>query len=256
MTNNSDGLSPTLRPQLGVGWNRALPAAFGFDNAYKGDGVNDYFNVPIAANPFTSPNAWTIEFWLDNTTAAGSGGIFEMRDASNAEIINGDIVSNNIRCPLSVLSGSSISIPTTKIHYVATWNYTTKLYARYVNGVLSNQGTFSQTYSTVVTFQIGQRGGGGSFGQPLDEFRIYNKEISAYEVLLNYNSGAGNNPAATEFLEVWFKFQAFETLDFSLAQNNSDLRLGMRDYSGKNRHGQPFNMDTNPASSTYVLKPF
>ena len=60
----------------------------------------------------------------------------------------------------------------------------------------------------------------------------------------------------TENLMVWYKFEKFENLDFSSFQDNSDIRLGIRDLSGKNRHAFPVNMDINPASPTYVIKPF
>lgn len=90
----------------------------------------------------------------------------------------------------------------------------------------------------------------------LDEFRLYNKIISHDQFLSNYNNGIGNNPFETEDLMVWYKFEQFENLDFSVLQDGSDIRLGLKDFSGKANHAQPFNMITDSTSDSYVLKPF
>ncbi len=76
------------------------------------------------------------------------------------------------------------------------------------------------------------------------------------EIVTNYNSGIGNNPSRTEGLFLWFKFDQLETLDFSLAQDGSNMQLGIRDISGHDNHGLiNGTMDTNPVSPTFVLQP-
>ncbi len=102
----------------------------------------------------------------------------------------------------------------------------------------------------------GQIDGGNCTTTKIDEMRFYNRKLSIDELVLNDNGGTGNNPSTTENLFAWYQVEKFETLDFSALQDNSDLRLGIRDMSGKNNHAQPFNLDTNVTSSTYVLKPF
>jgi len=76
MTNNSDGLSPTLRPQLGVGWNRALPTPFGFDNGFEGNG-SGYFVIPRLIGTMV-PNDVTFEVYFKNTKAAIQNNFFQI----------------------------------------------------------------------------------------------------------------------------------------------------------------------------------
>jgi len=89
-----------------------------------------------------------------------------------------------------------------------------------------------------------------------DEFRMYKRCLTKAEAARHWNNGRGDNPSNTEDLVFWFRFQEFEMLDFSVTQDGSDLRLGIRDYSGNKNHAFPIGMDTNPNSPGYVLKPF
>jgi hypothetical protein len=85
---------------------------------------------------------------------------------------------------------------------------------------------------------------------------MYSEALTDTDIVTNYNGGLGNNPVKTETLFVWYIFEKFEMVDFSKLQDGSDLRIGMRDQSGKNNHAQPINLDTNINSSTYVIKSF
>lgn len=265
MTNNSDGLSPSLRPQLGIGWNRALPGAFGFDNGLKPDGVNDYLTIPgLVGTPF--PQKFSIEYWCYiNTSTIGTSrflGIFGI-SPSFTNIFNTTLLDNRSNWNVGLYgfdnqSGVVGAVLNSKNHIV--WTYDGITLRTYLNGALNQSYTVTTNYPTVVgTARIGL--GGSSYPTPysnifLDEFRVYNTNIPESAVIANYNNGAGANPSTTENLIVWYNFQEFENIDFSALQDNSDIRLGIRDHSRKNNHALPFNMDTNPASGTYVLKPF
>jgi hypothetical protein len=264
MTGNSDGLSPSLKPFLGIGHNRALPAPFGFDNCWKGDGVNDSFSSAINFKPI--PSTGTFEFWTeDNTSIIGirfhntaTSEIFGMSSFSNdgGAVIIGNITLFNqnwyARVPFPATSG--------KTHWCFVYDLVNKYVATYRNGVLLSTNPINSTASPLSQthfnqFRIGIASN-GSMGFKLDEMRVYNIILSAAQVQLNYNNGVGENPCVTEFLDNWYKFEEFENLDFSVLKDNSDIRLGMRDFSGKGNHLQPISMDTNPASPNYVLKPF
>jgi hypothetical protein len=266
MTNNSDGLTPTLRPQLGIGWNRALPAPFGFDNCWKGDGVNDNFITATITKLLLTKG--TIEFWSENNSNVIG---IHFIDTMTSQIFGlstfpndgGRILFGNITLFLqNWYTAQSLSFNPTvaKSHWCLTYDLSLNTALLYKNGVVVNVSSFGNTGSPLNQINFNQLRIGiannGCMGYKIDELRIYNVRLTAAQIQLNYNNGAGENPCVTEYLENWYKFEVFENLDFSIAQDTSDIRLGMRDYSGKNNHLQPINMDTNPASPNYVLKPF
>jgi hypothetical protein len=251
MTNNSEGLSPNFRPQTGVAFGRVLPGAFGFGNGWKGDGVNNYFTIPRMVGNLLSSEG-TLEFWAiykgTNTCVVVSGGtsfmiFFSANGNFYCKINNVDI----FYCPTDF---------DVKAHYLITWK--AGLAALYKNGVRLTTANYTAPAAAFVNYNIGYPDQAGSVPPafPMDEIRLYTVELNEDQIRASYNNGFGNNPPVTEYLKYWFQFEKFETLDFSAAQDNSNLLLGIRDMSGKNNHAQQFNMDTNPASPTFVLKPF
>jgi hypothetical protein len=110
--------------------------------------------------------------------------------------------------------------------------------------------------NVVNAFYIGLCNFGQTLAWKIDEFRFYNRTMTTAEINANYNLGVGENPQNVVGLGLWYKFDQFENLDFSSLQNNSDIRLAVRDLSNNFRHGQPLNCDTNIASANYVLKTF
>lgn len=268
MTSNSDGLTPTLRPQLGVGWNRALPAPFGFDNCLRPDGVNDYLVVPRLAGTTINGNL-TFECWIDFLGTVTTFGL--LRGVSTGlEVfitINYGGGANATLIPPSSGLGSGTSFPVSAFNasgknHLVICVFSNKIIL-YINGGTLGGGltvetpTFGTFSSVVSSFRpLSSQSVDAIRAFKFDEYRMYNRVVTSSEVLLNFNNGMGENPCVTEPLLIWYKFQEFENLDFSALQDNSDIRLGMRDLSGKNNHAQPINMDTNPASPNYVLKPF
>jgi hypothetical protein len=263
MTNNSDGLSPTLRPQLGVGFNRALPASFGFDKGLFPDGVDDYL---VTKNGGILPLVGAFEFWAINSTGRFS---FKFVNSNTSESFGINIYPNNGGATILGNLNGFLSNPSTAIaslsciglgHFVVNYDFRGGEinFSQYQNGVLilSNIfGTATLEQSDYTAIQIGSTDL-GTFNFPIDELRFYNKMLSQSEIILNYNNGVGNNPCVTEFLKLWYKFEKFENLDFSQLQDNSDIILGLKDLSGNNNHAQPINMDTDPLSIDYVIKPF
>ena len=268
MTNNSDGLSPTLRPQLGVGWNRALPAPFGFDNGVQGDGVNDYLRVDSLIG-LTVPNKITIEFWAYSENTIRNGFFTLSFNGLDTETIGAGLQSNFVNDFYvkgdGVLAGTNPGYNSqTKNHFVYVLDFIAKVVVLYCNNIAVTSlnwgaGTTYTTFNKIRLLSITDSNINNPFTfskTKKTHFRLYNRALTTTEIALNYNNGVGENPCVTENLLFWYKFDQFETLDFSALQDGSDMRLGIRDLSNNNRHAQPINMDTNPASPTYVIKPF
>ena len=261
MNSNSDGLSPSLRPLLGVGWNRALPAPFGFDNGFYPDGVNDYFELRLPSG-YSTPSSFCIEFYMKFSTSGSTSGVLGYSDTSVSNFFGIRISSNSLCIEKNGGVTTLFALSPGLRHIVV--NYRSGAVDFYLDGIFmgssNSANVIGHTSVSLGSFKLGWSRFNASSGfylaNPIDEFRFYNRNLTQSEVLLNYNGGVGNNPCLTEILDFWYKFEKFETLDFSQLQDNSDLRNGVRDFSGKNSHAQPVNMDTNPASPNYVLKPF
>ena len=265
-----NGLNPKIRGPKGIGFGRALPAPFGFGNGIKPDGNNDYMTVPsLVGSAF--PQKATIEFWsYKDATNSNSAYVFSIVDTSGNRInANLSGTSRQQRADSNAVAAYNYFWPSsddglkTHMAIVTDTNDTDGTnvgsYTFYVDSmqVYKVYGINSSMPINIETFFLFKYSGGGfNSNYPMDEFRFYKTALRPDQVLLNYNSRIGANPCETENLLVWYQFEKFETLDFSILQDGSDMRLGMRDMSGKNNHGEPFNMDTNPSSPTYVLSQF
>lgn len=71
---------------------------------------------------------------------------------------------------------------------------------------------------------------------------IFSRVITAAEYRFYYNNKLGSNLQSREGVEVDLLCDKAEILDFSVLQDGSDLRVGCRDHSGFNRHGQIMNL--------------
>lgn len=245
-----------LRAKKGVGYGRALPSAFGFDNGIYPDGSDDYLSISyksIMTYPFT------LEFWIKGLPSQEQS-ILYFSDATTS--FNLTIYSNGFEAYINnryaaTAAGSSNLLRPDRNHFILSFNASGTA-SIYINGLLLTAylNSYIPTLGVPVFFGISKNNDARKFKYPTDDYRVYNKELSKIEALFNYNNGLGSNPKTTENLKLWLQFQQFETLDFSEAQDNSDLRLGIRDMSGNNNHAQPINMQTNPALAGYVLQPF
>lgn len=263
-----NGLNPKIRGPKGVGFGRALPAPFGFGNGIKPDGTNDYMTVPsIVGSAF--PQKATVEFWAYKDTSA-SGYCVSILDTTSNWGINCTIVGSSRfqRFDTGGSVSSNCSWPPsddgTKTHFVLVLDQTdaagTGTASLYIDGTLfsvaSNVNT--QMPAIIGKFEFFRYAPYGSLysNYLIDEFRFYKTALRQDQVGLNYNFRNGANPSDTEDILIWYQFEQFENLDFSVLQDGSDMRIAIRDLSGKKNHAQPFNLDTNATSSTYVLKSF
>ncbi|HVS93966.1 MAG TPA: hypothetical protein VHE59_18150 [Mucilaginibacter sp.] len=258
-----NGLNPKIRGPKGVGYGRALPAAFGFGNGIFPDGSNDYMTIPSLVGK-ALPDQFTVEIWTKYPDPVNDlAAIIEIETNNNFILIVRSQQPLGLTANFANTSNYSVSLPSdtrkTSIAYgIDLLN--NKAYSYFPgSNIFSSSYDFSSSRGIPLNnfkfFQaeafVTQQSNAG-----IDEFRLYNGLITNDQFVLNYNNGIGNNPFETENLLVWYKFEKFETLDFSSLQDGSDMRLGIRDLSGHNNHAQPFNMDTDPLSETYVLRPF
>lgn len=75
--------------------------------------------------------------------------------------------------------------------------------------------------------------------RPIALVRIYDRTLADAEIAFQYNLGLGNDSLYTTSLTHEFKMQKAEILDFSAAQDGSDMRVGVKNYgSTVNGHGE------------------
>jgi hypothetical protein len=157
------------------------------------DGVNDYITTPNVIGGFTNYSA---EFWFKlNTNTAGVekwlGSQYSSAGGGVGRVIFMIFTSNKIR---NFINGTSFDGDTTILtniwyHVVFTRN-TTGSGTIYLNGVLDGSGTLS---TPAVQNQPYINGGTTSFSNrwvngQIPITRLYNKALSAQEVLQNYNA--------------------------------------------------------------------
>jgi len=255
-----NGLNPKIRGPKGVGYGRALPAPFSFGNGLCPDGVDDFLLIPGLVGK-TWPLEGTIEFW-GNVQGSRSQREFYVafNDTSHMDVTAYHSTTPGIESPVHgtfAAKPSDTPAYNERHHYAFMWDS--------LNFYAWSDVVPTQIYSSGLTSTLNlgidavaisaQTDGSLPSNTKLDEFRIYNRVLLLTELNLNDNYGVGNNPSTTENLLGWYTFEEFKMLDFSALQDGSDMRLGVKDVSGKNNHAQQFFMDTNPTSSTYVLKP-
>lgn len=93
-------------------------------------------------------------------------------------------------------------------------------------------------------------------------FKVFNRNLSTSEISYCYNNATFSDLQSTAGIEINIPCNYAEILDFSTFQDGSDMRVGCRDYSGNNRHGQIMNLPAGPLSeqlayaNEYLFVPF
>lgn len=187
-----EGSGTTVADSSGIGTNAAFNSGAPtwisgiYANALQFNGTTDDVRTSAA---FTPPTVGTIAFWMrsNGTPAAtirpmGLGDNWEVRQSTSGTLVF-DIGATGD-------SGGfySIATPTssnTWYHVVATYDMADNTYAVYVNGVLDKSGTSTADLVTQSAAQLsfGTRTGAAEhFPGALDDIRVYNRKLSAWEV--------------------------------------------------------------------------
>lgn len=162
------------------------------------DGVNDFIRVGRVTGTGTSTQSMTYEFWIN--PADNDGNIMSMSSHNPQTGWNmPPIVATGGRFRGRVWSNGYIYADNTFTQgtwyqVVLTWNYPSRTQSLYVNGVLNDsQGGITYASSNVDNFIfLGQANPGadntGMFGGRYGIFRIYNRALTANEILQNFNA--------------------------------------------------------------------
>ncbi len=163
------------------------------------DGTNDYVNIPSFSSKPTT--AMTCEAWIKPTTPTLSGtirggaisstnsmylGIINSVDGGNTHAMHWAVQTSNSR-----LYNWNGSIPNNQwSHLLGTYDGTTS--RAYLNGVQIDSWAQTGTI-TDATYVVGTYGGAltdgvHNFNGQIAIARIYNKALSASEVLQNFNA--------------------------------------------------------------------
>lgn len=164
------------------------------------DGVNDYVNIPSFINQPTSQI--TCDAWINPTEPISTGtvrggvisanntmylGIFNSADGGSTHSLHWANVTNSSRP-----SSANGNIPNN------TWTYIVGTYdggtsRAWVNGVevwsSGQSGTIPSATYVVGTYGSGLTDGVHNFQGQIAVARIYNRALSATEILQNYNNG-------------------------------------------------------------------
>ena len=148
------------------------------------DGTNDYVNISslITGNQSFSWGAWI------NPTATGTPVLFGNVSAGLAMLSYWDSANNKVRVGtwgLDRLTSGTAILPSNWAYTFWTWNGTTL--TSYTNGIADGTATgfsfnISNTYTT-----IGNAVNSQYFNGRISQTFIYNRTLSATEVLQNYN---------------------------------------------------------------------
>lgn len=76
------------------------------------------------------------------------------------------------------------------------------------------------------------------YNNPISEFRLYNRQLTAQEIKEIAKLGAYNDAIYPQNLELRYKFDVCEAVDISAAYDGSIIVAGIKDLSGFNRHLQ------------------
>ena len=153
-------------------------AAGRVNGALSFDGINDY--VSLASQSLAA--SFTLSAWVNVNSGSTEKTIFSLGNRSF--YINDNVLSfwNNG----STGSGTFGTVPTGSWQHI-TFTYSGSVLRAYLNGVQLPTTVTSTVSTPSVGPRIGESGGDNFFSGSIDEFRLYNRALSAQEVLDVYN---------------------------------------------------------------------
>jgi hypothetical protein len=200
-------------------------------------------------------NNFNVEILLNKNSFYANGGLFKIATSLNRISFQ---YWNTSGASYGLYNGAGFKKVITETNCIKKWLtfafndnfYANKniIYSNGIDAVSSSLDDGSTLLSgTIAALEINNIGesyvtSGNRSAAIFYEFRLFNRVFNITEILYNSNNGTYNEPFSLLGIEVWYKFDLAEILDFSDALDNSDLRVGVRDFSGNNRHGELINL--------------
>lgn len=221
-------------------------------NALHFDGVDD--NVEI---PNTVSSDFTVEYWMNTTSTAGSGAWYNGNGIVDAEMpggstdwgtsLNGSLLSFGIGNPDVTIYSTSAVNTGSWVHVAASWEQSSGDMALYINGVLEASSTGSTVARTAPPrISLGQLQTDINFYEgAIDELRIWNVVRTPAEISANMNSEI--NPVTETNLAAYYSFNQGIT-----SGTNTDL-LTLMDMKNTN-NGELNNFALNGGTSNFIAQ--
>jgi|CXWL01.1.fsa_nt_gi hypothetical protein len=226
-------------------------------NAFDLDGTGDYVQITSPTGLPVGNSARTVELWFRAPATPGESGLFQYGSAATGQMF-GLITSGNAPGRLyfyghsADLASATAIQPNTWYHGAVTYDGTTVNV--FVNGILENSAPIAlNTALNTNGITIGHRAGGSFWTGQLDEPTIYDRALSAAEILAIYNAGSAGKcsectPSPNGIVGWWGGNGNSQDL---ISGNNGTLVNGATFAPGK--VDQAFSL--NQSNSTYVDLP-
>jgi hypothetical protein len=186
----------------GQGNNGTLVNGVGYSNETGGtlvfDGVNDHVDM---GDKFNTP-AGTISFWIKLTNSIavpssqnqrpwGKNGDFEGRWGGSANTTQNASYSVDIAGTANSLTIQNSWSNNIWYNVTLTYNSSANTSQIYVQGILDTTGTAGNPSALSGIFYIGRSSAGGNINGNISQFTVYNRALTASEVLQNYTATKG-----------------------------------------------------------------
>jgi len=156
------------------------------------DGWNDYVNFPYTL--LSGTGNFSVSVWLKSSASTVGGNVFGNYPAGNLEIFYGTryigMWLNNFSTYLGTAPWNT-TLPefTTNFTQIVALRKNTNETEFYINGVLAKTGLSNSTIGSVNDFRMATNTSGSeTFIGDISQVSVYNRALSAAEVLQNYNA--------------------------------------------------------------------
>ena len=219
---------------------KILKSNYNFGKAFKPSS-----SIYIQTLPYNFTAQPSVELWVNQIGSPGNVGYFRMV-YSTGEVyglgaFNLEPRGGRIGDIPELRNGNAA----TQFVHLVLRSDSTVLKRLMANNLQSVSGTGADTMPGLVNvMQIGRgisslSNDNRSTERPIALVRIYDRTLTDAEIAYQYNLGLGNEALYTTSLTHEFKMQKAEILDFSAAQDGSDMRVGVRNFgSVVNGHGE------------------
>jgi hypothetical protein len=151
------------------------------------DGWNDYVNFPYTL--LSGTGNFTVSIWLKSSASTFAGTLFGNYPAGNLQIFYGTYVIGMWLNNSSLYLWPNPSEFTTNFTQIVALRKNTNETEFYINGVLAKTGSSSSTIGSVNDFRMATNTSGSeTFIGDISQVSVYNRALSAAEVLQNYNA--------------------------------------------------------------------